>query len=119
MCGRKVYLLGNGDPESIGWFKPEYHDAVRPLLMGVEQAEIHHVIPVVDLVSTAWETVKEIDDKDQLNFWYYKFLVMLCLDVNNLTTLCKKPCHDIIHSSVYNKVRRIGGVVRRLDDFEK
>lgn len=117
MCGTKVYLHGNGEPDALKWIKPEYHKEYRVYYEGERKAEIHHIIPCEYLTHLAYKVTREIEDEILRRHWDYKLTAMLELDVNNLTTLCRKPCHDIVHSSTANKARKAGLTHRLLTDF--
>ena len=121
MCGTKVYLDGDGGElrEEMKWISPEYHDPYRHYYIGERKAEIHHVIPMTDLMDLAYKVTREIADESERLHWFYKLGVMLQLDINNLTTLCVKPCHDEAHNHANNKARKIGKHVPRLESYIK
>ena len=107
MCGEKLYLYGEGEVESgMKWLRPEYHDEYRVYYEGNKKAETHHVIPCKDLRKLVFKITREIDDETLRRHRYLKTLAMLQLDINNLTTLCHKPCHDIVHSKSANLARK-------------
>jgi 5-methylcytosine-specific restriction endonuclease McrA len=106
-CGVKVYLYGfGGDVEAnLKYYKDEFKDPYRPYYLGERKAEIHHVIPMTDLMDTAWKTAKEAEE-DKRDYWFWKLGVMLQLDTNNLITLCQKPCHDDVHNHAANEAKK-------------
>lgn len=107
MCGTKVYLHGEGDVEAgLRWYRDEYKDSYRHYYVGERKAEIHHVIPMTDLMALAIEESQKIEDEKKREYWMWKLGVMLQLDVNNLTTLCVHPCHDDVHNRESNLKRK-------------
>lgn len=104
MCGKGVALHGatwNGKAY-------EFHEDV---------CETHHIIPARELERIAWEVSKQGEFRDLR--WrrgyddpedpkeleavaryriYALVYVLLCLDINNLRTLCMK-CHDVVHAA--------------------
>lgn len=106
MCGTKVFLH---DPWIIDHYttdeKIKYAEYFSRCV-GERKAEIHHVIPWVELDDIAVQVVSEIQDQEKRQYWYWKLGIMLQLDVNNLTTLCVHPCHDDVHNRENNLKRK-------------
>jgi 5-methylcytosine-specific restriction endonuclease McrA len=82
ICGREVRLGDAPEPE---YSKP--------------QAEIHHVIRPEQLRKAAAEATGSIEDPQLRRHWFCKTYALLYLDVNNLMTLCRSPCHDQAHAA--------------------
>ena len=109
MCGTKVSLYKRWFPtieEELKFIRPEFHGKYYHYFEGVRQAEIHHVTPMSKLMDLAYKVTEEIQDEARRTFWLYKLGVMLQLDLNNLTTLCMKPCHDEVHNRENNLKRK-------------
>lgn len=100
ICGRKVQLNDSdrGENEVL--------------------AEIHHVERPSALNYLAHMVTKEIEDKERRIHWLCKLYALMYLDINNLMTLCKTPCHDQVHAADYrNQLRVKERTVRKLEEF--
>jgi 5-methylcytosine-specific restriction endonuclease McrA len=110
ICGTPVYLF---KPFNIEGYTTEdkikYADYFR-CCQGEKQAEIHHIIPVGELLKTAYDATVEIVDPVKREYWFWKLGVMLQLDINNLTTLCEKPCHDEAHNHAANIAKKLSNI---------
>lgn len=117
-CGSPVYVFWQPDGYADTITDPAYAEYRRCCRTGrgdERQAEIHHVVRVGSLYDTAYNVAMEAETEDLRKYWVTKLYAMLYLDVNNLVTLCQKPCHDVVHARDYRNP--VGDVPVRWLDF--
>jgi len=66
----------------------------------IQVAEIHHIEPAEDLWDLAVDVTKDIEPESLRRHLRAKAYAILFHHLDNLETLCPKPCHDQAHEEI-------------------